>query len=88
MKRFALFALLLAAMAGCSMCQSPWDYCNAVVGPGGCPYCDFGARAGSIYAPMGPIPPTTEIGPTAAPARKPAAESTPPGELDEPPPGL
>ncbi len=87
MKRFALFALLLAAMAGCSMCQSPWDYCNAVVGPGGCPYCDFGARAGSIYAPMGPIPPTTEIGPTAAPARKPAAESTPP-ELDEPPPGL
>jgi len=42
----------LALLAGCKMCQSPWDYCNAVPGPNGCPNCDFGARRGSIYAPM------------------------------------
>lgn len=58
--------LLLAVMSGCAMCQSPWDYCNAVIGPGGCPNCDFGARCGSAFAPIGHSPATTEMGPTPA----------------------
>jgi hypothetical protein len=87
----AAFLLAAFALTGCTMCQSPWDYCNAVVGPGGCPYCDYGARAGSIYAPMGPTPPTTPLRPTTAPAGKatePPAENPPGGESDEPQPGV
>jgi hypothetical protein len=57
---------LVAASAGCAMCQNPWDYCNATIGHNGCPYCDFGARAGSVYRPIGGTPPTTERGPTEA----------------------
>jgi hypothetical protein len=74
MKRWAnlLLVALVAASAGCAMCQSPWDYCNATIGPNGCPYCDFGARAGSAFHPMGGTPPTTERGPTEA--RLPAAD--------------
>jgi hypothetical protein len=81
-------ACLLAALvlSGCTMCQSPWDYCNAVVGPGGCPYCDFGARAGSIYAPMGPTPPTTPLRPTTAPTGKPAPTPEPAAPAAEAPP--
>ena len=41
----------VVSLAGCAMCQSPFDYCGPVMGPGG-PNCDFGARRGSIYAPM------------------------------------
>src|SRR5262245_43625060 len=40
--------------SGCSICQSPYDYCSSVVGPNGCPDdCDFGARVGSAFAPPG-----------------------------------
>jgi hypothetical protein len=76
MKHFAIVILLtLAAVSeGCAMCQSPWDYCNAVIGPHGCPYCDYGARAGSAFHPMGGTPPTTEIGPRQAKPSKPSAE--------------
>jgi hypothetical protein len=58
--------VLLAVTSGCAMCQSPWDYCNAVIGDCGCPNCDFGARCGSVFAPIGHTPATTEKGPTAA----------------------
>ena len=77
---FSALFLAMLALSGCTMCQSPWDYCNAVVGPGGCPYCDYGARAGSIYAPMGSTPPTTPLGPTTAPA----SETAPKPEAAEP----
>lgn len=75
---------LMAAISGCPMCQNPWDYCNAVIGPRGCPNCDFGARAGSKFHPMGVTPPTTEIGPT--PAGAPEGESEAPAPVEESPP--
>lgn len=62
----AIGALLLVVFSGCAMCQNPWDYCNAVLGPNGCPNCDFGARCGSAFRPIGHTPPTTELGPTPA----------------------
>lgn len=67
-KRFApLAALLVAALAGCApMCQSPWDYCNAVINPNGCPNCNFGARYNSSFVPMNGTPATTPIEPTPA----------------------
>jgi hypothetical protein len=50
---FWLGAAILAAATGCApMCQSPWDYCNAVNGPHGTPNCNFIARYNSRYAPM------------------------------------
>jgi len=56
-----------AALAGCApMCQSPWDYCNAVINPSGCPNCNFGARYNSQFVPMNGTPPTTPIAPTPA----------------------
>lgn len=49
-------AVLLAAATGCApMCQSPWDYCNAVTGPNGTPNCNFIARYNSRYAPMNDV---------------------------------
>lgn len=55
--------ILAASLTGCAMCQNPFDYCGPVARPG---YrnCDFGARRGSIFAPMddsaidGPTGPT------------------------------
>ena len=69
MKRFAGLAVwvLVAVFSGCSStCQNPWDYCNSVIGYDGCPHCDFGARCGSAFAPIGATPPTSELGPTEA----------------------
>ncbi|MEX0677610.1 MAG: hypothetical protein WD063_11080 [Pirellulales bacterium] len=84
MKSFASLTacVLLAVFSGCSMCQNPWDYCNAVLGCGGCPYCDFGARCGSAFAPIGATPPTSEQSPTAAGSG--ASEPTEPAESAEP----
>jgi hypothetical protein len=63
----ALAALaFLAAACGCSMCQSPFDYCNAVTGPDGGPNCNFGARRGSIFVPMDDSAGSTPMGPTPA----------------------
>ena len=72
LSHWVLGQLILAmGLSGCgAMCQSPWDYCNAVVGPGGGPNCDFGARAGSAFAPMGGTPVTTARGPTPAKGAK------------------
>ena len=63
----SLAAMLLAAfLCGCSMCQSPFDYCGPVEGPDGCPNCDFGARRGSLYAPMDDSAQGTQLEPTLA----------------------
>jgi hypothetical protein len=73
MKRSARLGQLVLAivLSGCGpMCQSPWDYCNAVVGPGGSPNCNFGARAGSAFVPMDGTPATTARGPTPAKGAK------------------
>lgn len=63
----SLAAVLLAAsLSGCAMCQSPFDYCGPVAGPDGLPNCDFGARRGSIYAPMDDSAQGTQLEPTLA----------------------
>ena len=63
----ALAAMLTFSLAGCTaMCQSPWDYCNAVLDGSGTPNCNFGARYNSAFAPMNGTPPTTAIEPTPA----------------------
>jgi hypothetical protein len=64
------------------MCQSPWDYCNAVLGANGTPNCNFGARYNSQFAPMNGTPPTTPIQPTPAAAKEGDAEA--PQPLDAP----
>jgi hypothetical protein len=85
--RFATWAALalLAALTGCAMCRNPFDYCGPVVGPSGCPNCDFGARRGSIFAPMDGTPATTALEPTPAASPSDAPPSDQP--QDETPPG-
>lgn len=67
-KSFAgLAAVLVATLAGCApMCQSPWDYCSAVLGCNGTPNCNFGARYNSQFVPMNGTPPTTPVQPKPA----------------------
>jgi hypothetical protein len=66
-RRLAAFAaLVLAMLSGCAMCQSPFDYCGPVSGPNGCPNCDFGARRGSLFAPMDGTADGDGSGPTLA----------------------
>jgi len=79
----AVAGLVLAVVSGCApMCQTPFDYCNAVLNPNGCPNCDFGARYGSRFHPMNGTPPTTPITPT--PATPDADDGSHPPENDEP----
>ncbi len=74
----ALAAVLMMSLAGCTaMCQTPWDYCNAVVDGSGTPNCNFGARYNSKYAPMYGTPPTTPVEPT------PAAVADEPGDISD-----
>jgi hypothetical protein len=54
---------VLAALCGCSLCQSPFDYCGPVNRDDGCQNCNVGARRGSIFAPVDGIPATTTAGP-------------------------
>jgi hypothetical protein len=49
--------LLLAPLCGCRMCQSPFDYCNPMIGPSGSLNCDFDARRASAFHPMADDPP-------------------------------
>jgi hypothetical protein len=83
----ACFAALLAAAAGCTMCDHPYDYCGPTY-TGECGQtCNPLARAGSILSPpvdittSGGTPAASEAQPapagTAAP-EAPAAEQTPP----------
>jgi hypothetical protein len=54
----SIVALLsLCALAGCTTCRAPFDYAGPVLGPGG-PPCNFLARRGSVFEPIGEIPPT------------------------------
>ncbi len=73
-----LAAVLLAVASGCTaMCQTPYDYCNAVINPNGCPNCNFGARYGSRFAPMFGTPATTPLEPTTASGPAGVEESAP-----------
>jgi hypothetical protein len=58
---------LVASLAGCAMCQSPFDYCAPVTGPDGCQNCNFSARRGSVFEPMDGSA-DTQMTPTLAPA--------------------
>ncbi len=85
----ALAAILTFSLAGCTaMCQSPWDYCNAVLDGCGTPNCNFGARYNSTFAPMNGTPATTPIEPTPADgaptdAGEPATAGDEPGEITD-----
>ncbi len=70
-------AALLSALAGCNMCQGPFDYCNPVLGPTGCLNCDWGARMGSAVRPFEEEPVVGTASP--APSNIPGAKS---GTLD------
>jgi len=69
-----IYLAILAALAiwssttGCAMCRNPFDYCGPVVDAQGCPNCDFGARRGSMFAPIDGTPATTAFEPTPAKA--------------------
>lgn len=85
----ALAATCILSLAGCTaMCQSPWDYCNAVLDGSGTPNCNFGARYNSAFAPMNGTPSTTPVEPTPAegepaePEQEPAV-SEEPGEISD-----
>ena len=82
---------VLAALCGCSMCQSPFDYCGPVNRDDGCPNCNVCARRGSIFVPVDGIPATTTAGPPpgigtdpAPPAREPSKQTP----IPEPEPAL
>ncbi len=77
----ALVALALA-LTGCSMCQSPFDYCGPVAGPDGRPNCDFCARHTSAFHPMEGDAETAPEGPT--PAAPEAFETESENELPAP----
>jgi hypothetical protein len=66
------------------MCQSPWDYCNAVLDGSGTPNCNFGARYNSSFAPMNGTPPTTAVAPTPADGAPTDADGAP-TDADEAP---
>jgi hypothetical protein len=74
-KLFGLMGMaLIAASVGCGMCQAPYDYCAATIGPDGKPTGGFMTRRGSVLggmpgAPMYQSQPTLAsptAGPTAA----------------------
>ena len=78
-----LTTAITIALSGCAMCQSPYDYCGPVMGPGG-PNCDWGARRGSIFAPMDDSYVETPLGPTPAepvPAEAPRTSSIKSGSM-------
>ena len=79
----ALAVLVLAAsLTGCAMCQNPFDYCGPVAGPG---YrnCDFGARRGSMFAPMDDSSVEAPTGPTPAEVEPERADVSPAGATAE-----
>jgi hypothetical protein len=56
--------LLVGCLAGCNMCQSPYDYAGSVIGPEGYPNCQFGSRWGSVFAPTAGSPASVTASPT------------------------
>jgi hypothetical protein len=92
MSRISVLAMIVitAALSGCSMCCSPFDYCAPVSGRDGRPNCDFGARRGSAFHPMDESADTydssvetDEAGPTPA-AASPSYDNAGPQELPTP----
>ncbi len=82
-----LGAALVTAATGCApMCQSPWDYCNAVKGPCGGPNCNFIARYNSRFAPMYDTATTESLEPTPAEEPQPTDESQVPAAPIRPTP--
>jgi len=71
---------LVASMAGCAMCQNPFDYCAPVIEPDGCPNCDFGARRGSQFHPMAGTGNAERLTPRPADADKYAPAANNPGD--------
>jgi len=69
--------LVVGFLAGCNVCQSPYDYAGSVMGTNGCPNCQFGSRWGSAFAPTAGSPPdvTTEMSPTPAKPIEPIQDS-------------
>jgi hypothetical protein len=66
-KLFGLMAMaLIAASVGCKMCQTPYDYCAATIGPDGQPTGGFMTRQGSVLGGM-PGVPVYQSQPTLAP---------------------
>ena len=65
---------LVASLAGCAMCQSPFDYCGPVAGPNGDQNCNFNARRGSLFEPMDDSA-DTQMTPTLAPGTSESVES-------------
>ena len=66
---------LVASLAGCAMCQSPFDYCGPVAGPKGDQNCNFNARRGSLFEPMDDSA-DTQMTPTLAPGASDSVEYT------------
>jgi hypothetical protein len=92
MSRISLWTLIVmtAALSGCSMCCSPFDYCAPVAGPDGAPNCDFGARRNSAFHPMDESADASDVGvdaylsgPTPA-AASPTYDNADPQELPPP----
>ncbi len=75
--RLPLLCVLAALVApcGCNMCRDPFDYAGPVIGPNG-PPCNFLARKGSLFVPIGETPPTVP----------PRPENTTPSRSVEPAP--
>ncbi len=75
-RRLAVMAapLVMAALAGCRMCQAPFDYCAPTIGPSGCFNCDFLARRGSAFRPMDDDPQYRFSAPKAVPGMVGATE--------------
>lgn len=47
---------LIAACVGCGICQAPYDYCAATLGPDGKPTGGFMTRQGSVLGGMPGVP--------------------------------
>jgi hypothetical protein len=80
-------AALVGTLAGCSMCQAPFDCCNPVIGPNGLLNCDWNARRGSAFHPMEEYPPPRGIVPAKAAVATEYGEGTiaDPGPDGDPP---
>ncbi len=67
---------LIAACVGCSMCQAPYDYCAATIGPDGKPTGGFMTRQGSVLGGLPGVPVYQSQPTLAAPAGSARAAAT------------
>jgi hypothetical protein len=83
----ALLALTCLGL-GCSMCEAPYDYCAATLGPNGQPTGGFLTRQGSILGGAPGVPYNAQAqNPTPAKSPTPAMTPTPaqpPGSIEGP----